>query len=647
MYKLKIFLQGKSLKLIEILQTIPNDDLLPCSFLIKYLSKGEKPSFNEFLKFIPDPNVASIWRSLIGYWKHNYKFKNDALVQLSALYSPIFITPAIREISQQNEFIDQEKEKENQEIEKINEYEKAIKVLNKQKEGSVQITTRRRYIQSQQFQQEKLSVNLKKSRLKIPTNSDEKNQSLQIWENFYLVLTLDEIEFYKSKEKIEKIGSLKLKDISVFQKNVLESKLITNTEKDSKFPQEKRAQSLPSTPLRSKKIVSNEKSIQDEQLDFNKIFLIRDSYTGKTIQIKVSFETEKDIWVSEILKRKRALNNNYISIIKQLCYKDPDNIILHNLLVDNRMILASAIIENDSTRIYEKGFETGTSLAQALVYSFYSKNKAHQLIRALIHQEITVEKTTDISLFRSSTFPSKALGVYSHMVGEAYLKETISSLITSVSQIKTYLEVDSDRVGKEAAERNKNAIITISSEFISKIIGSLNQIPVPFFEIASWIDKTIKRIYPLATFRAINSFIFLRFFVPAIATPEAFGIIEKEKVDITTRKNLVLISKIIQNIANQTEITVGNLVCLNSFIAQTSVYVTRLYHELIQIPNRKNIWIQEFKPLSNSQIQESLAYIRSYISRNFEDIRDVLLHYDTTKTLTPFVFDFIENLIEK
>lgn len=55
--------------------------------------------------------------------------------------------------------------------------------------------------------------------------------------------------------------------------------------------------------------------------------------------------------------------------------------------------------------------------------------------------------------------------------------------------------------------------------------------------------------FPDAKYTAVGAFIFLRFFCPAIVTPEAEGLVA-ERPSKEMRRGLLLIAKVIQNLAN-------------------------------------------------------------------------------------------------
>jgi hypothetical protein len=91
-------------------------------------------------------------------------------------------------------------------------------------------------------------------------------------------------------------------------------------------------------------------------------------------------------------------------------------------------------------------------------------------------------------------------------------------------------------------------------EFLSEIVA-----------VCQMVHQAVLKKYPEHCLKAVGTILFLRFFNPAICTPQAFGIIEGttkyqclilihlETPNEKAERGLVLISKIIQNLTNGTK----------------------------------------------------------------------------------------------
>lgn len=93
-------------------------------------------------------------------------------------------------------------------------------------------------------------------------------------------------------------------------------------------------------------------------------------------------------------------------------------------------------------------------------------------------------------------------------------------------------------------------------------------------------DAVLPR-FPNAKYTAVGAFVFLRFFCPAIVAPEAEGLVSVAPTK-EMRRGLLLIAKIIQNLANN--ILFGTkepyMFALNPFLVQNIHLVTGFLREI-------------------------------------------------------------------
>lgn len=85
--------------------------------------------------------------------------------------------------------------------------------------------------------------------------------------------------------------------------------------------------------------------------------------------------------------------------------------------------------------------------------------------------------------------------------------------------------------------------------------------------------------FPDSRHSAVGSFIFLRFFCPAIVSPEAIDLaISAESREV--RRALLLITKVIQNLANNVKFKESHMQILNTFLAENIKQVTRFLSDV-------------------------------------------------------------------
>lgn len=87
--------------------------------------------------------------------------------------------------------------------------------------------------------------------------------------------------------------------------------------------------------------------------------------------------------------------------------------------------------------------------------------------------------------------------------------------------------------------------------------------------------------FPDAKYTAVGAFIFLRFFCPAIVAPEAEGLLDTAPSK-ELRRGLLLIAKVIQNLANNVLFGAKEpyMYPLNKFLTQNIYYVTTFLRQI-------------------------------------------------------------------
>jgi hypothetical protein len=246
---------------------------------------------------------------------------------------------------------------------------------------------------------------------------------------------------------------------------------------------------------------------------------------------------------------------------------------------DNLDILAIKLL--DKTHGLLLSIEGGTSpteadlVARALTYIYAAyPGKAEEAIQTLVSGEIgrTKQETT---LFRQNSMASKMFKFYSKVVGIRYLWKTLARFIAEInhlaaeatagrgaksgeSLIAVDIEIDNDKmVSQDDQELIKEANILQLNLTCQKVFNAcrtnLNVMPFEFKRIfrqmqwqllAKWSDMEI-------VFKAVGGFLYLRFLCPAITAPHAYGLLENPPNEAAQRQ-LVLIGKVIQNLANLT-----------------------------------------------------------------------------------------------
>ncbi|EFC41685.1 hypothetical protein NAEGRDRAFT_80615 [Naegleria gruberi] len=214
-------------------------------------------------------------------------------------------------------------------------------------------------------------------------------------------------------------------------------------------------------------------------------------------------------------------------------------------------------------------------LAKILLDIANATNRSQQLIKELIYFEISKYQHMPTTIFRSNSLASKALGLYVRDVGYQYLKNTIGTLCDDLIVDAKSLEIDPKALEEEKdpekkLQQNIERLTEWSAKFLDRMMSAdvIDKMPKELRLIARFIGQVSDSLQ-LDTPVLIGGYIMLRFFNPAIATPDAMNLTTKKKTKVSQR-NFILITKVIQNLANN--VLFGNkerfMICMNDFLTQ-------------------------------------------------------------------------------
>ncbi|AEO71616.1 uncharacterized protein THITE_2124231 [Thermothielavioides terrestris NRRL 8126] len=242
--------------------------------------------------------------------------------------------------------------------------------------------------------------------------------------------------------------------------------------------------------------------------------------------------------------------------------------VLHNILVQGTEFnnLSDAAVNEKYDELLEL-LTSDTSLAAAmsavcpshevdeltvsLLNIFEPRGLIFVLLEALIKQEIE-ETENESELLRRTCVATKMLSIYAKWKGVNYLKDTLQNVVERLMMTSKdlSLELDPARVSSpEELQTNAEHLQIVTRVFIENICGSAAAMPASFRKICNIISESVVERFPEAKYTAVGAFIFLRFFCPAIVAPEVEGLVSTPPSK-EMRRGLLLIAKVIQNLAN-------------------------------------------------------------------------------------------------
>lgn len=188
-------------------------------------------------------------------------------------------------------------------------------------------------------------------------------------------------------------------------------------------------------------------------------------------------------------------------------------------------------------------------LAHVLVTLFDDRKNLPQLLNNVFSMEVYSTEGMQ-TLFRGNSLSSKTMAYCFKVFGGSYLHTLLAPLIAPMYKERVSFEVDPTRLEKgQNVEENRNNLIKAAQKFINEIVISAESFPIQLRRLCNCLREIVHQRFPKHSLEAVGSAFFLRFINPAITSPHATGIVDQIPPE-ELRRGLMLLSKILQNLAN-------------------------------------------------------------------------------------------------
>ncbi|KAF8300138.1 hypothetical protein DL93DRAFT_2173457 [Clavulina sp. PMI_390] len=312
---------------------------------------------------------------------------------------------------------------------------------------------------------------------------------------------------------------------------------------------------------------------------------------------------ETSLWAHSVEGITNLLRNNTVAGLSEalsFCYHEEPEIrsifiTIFARAIQNRMDLSSTSVSQVARRFSYlceliKNPEESHPLALAIIENCPANEVEEKcylllnvlntrallipLLKAAIDHEISATESA-ATLFRSNDMRNILLASFCKKYGSDYLRTTVRSLIDMLSERPDHsYDIDPNVAyrGGDLSQNTKN-VLEIAQAFLNRLIGSVDAVPPLIREVCGLLADQVARARPrsgqqLDRQQAIGTFLFLRFISPAIIGPEKIDIELPPSRALSMRRGLVLIAKIIQNLANDSIFRESHLVPLNLFIKE-------------------------------------------------------------------------------
>ena len=174
----------------------------------------------------------------------------------------------------------------------------------------------------------------------------------------------------------------------------------------------------------------------------------------------------------------------------------------------------------------------------------------------MFYKEVEVSDCMQ-TLFRGNSLASKIMAFCFKIYGASYLHNLLEPLISPLLEDNSPgYEVDPARLStNEDVENNRMALVALTQKVFNGIGNSVDKFPSQLRSMCHCLYQVLSKRYPQYpqnNIGAVGTVIFLRFINPAIVSPYEMGIVDKQPSS-QMKRGLMLVSKILQNIANHVE----------------------------------------------------------------------------------------------
>eukprot|EP01116_Phalansterium_solitarium_P018246 TRINITY_DN4776_c0_g1_i1.p1 TRINITY_DN4776_c0_g1~~TRINITY_DN4776_c0_g1_i1.p1 ORF type:complete len:1016 (-),score=409.89 TRINITY_DN4776_c0_g1_i1:202-3249(-) len=219
------------------------------------------------------------------------------------------------------------------------------------------------------------------------------------------------------------------------------------------------------------------------------------------------------------------------------------------------------------------------ALARIVVRIFNAFGKTLPLLHAMIDAEFELAAAHDSrgSVLRGNNFVSKLEGSYVRTVGAEWVRGLLKGLVEAIAQAPALcLEIDPAKLPmllllprsttnscasmqpQPAAElaARRAALAQYAQAVLDRVMDRrmLASLPREIRAICGYTAQAAAVHAPEQSAALIGGFVMLRYVCPALVTPEAWGLLPAdEPLPAAARRNLVLITKLVQNASNGVE----------------------------------------------------------------------------------------------
>jgi len=288
------------------------------------------------------------------------------------------------------------------------------------------------------------------------------------------------------------------------------------------------------------------------------------------------------------------------------------------------------LLEQQDFALTSSLLEIGSEdLVKSLLMVFDGAGQALPLLQYFLQREI-LATGSEGTLFRGVSIGARMLSHYMRMHGREYLHNTLGNFFRTCLSQDIELEVDPQRVHTSACiEKGCSVLMKLAHSLVDAIFSTPNSLPTALRDLFAYLQVEVMKRFPEMKDRVVGGFFFLRFVCPALLSPEQWGIVDDPPTP-GLRRTLILISKVIQNLANELEFgdKEAYMMPMNVFIQQNIPRMKEFLTNLSAVPTtrllvneRESTWEDMLLQRLSDEYTKSLFDVFDQASQNVEFLR--------------------------
>eukprot|EP00736_Rhodelphis_marinus_P000780 Rmarinus@m.28093 len=242
--------------------------------------------------------------------------------------------------------------------------------------------------------------------------------------------------------------------------------------------------------------------------------------------------------------------------------------------------------------------------------------------------EIQPLKSSSLFL-RGNSFASKLCKHFlRHATG--YLQDLLFPLVENIiaASAGDAFEVDPSRARPDAIlKNNQELLLKHCNACMDVILESSSTLPLEVVVVTAMIHEEARTKFPDEALGLVRGFLFLRFFLPPLVSPESIGFRKVESM--SERRALVLVSKVLQSLANGVLYGAKEqyMTCMNEFIERRSGDIADFIKRVLTPSTNPlgSMARMKMDPLPTpEEVTDDLILLEKFVTKNLTDVRRIL-----------------------